>query len=271
MKILRAHLVVATIVLLYGCGEATAVLECAKPSSLEISNGINIGGELSVKKAQGAIDAKLGKELKAEFASADPNKWISIAATYQYQTCQLINSSGCDDLSKSQCLEKKKEILNDAFEKINMELKLEKEKLELFNNKVSSCIDEKSKDVMVKSFSHPGNVRCPGGGCFMKSGSCNKRETNVQYQAPSNYYISSYMLKQGGTDDGTTGPVEAQNDSTGRVVKITAYIACDPADHPGADGGWNNITLEGQITYNDPDAYINQVKGTCENEVRASI
>ncbi len=105
----------------------------------------------------------------------------------------------------------------------------------------------------------------------MQSGSCNKRETNVQYQAPSSYTISRYKLIQGGTNDGTTGPIKAEKDSRDKVIKISAYIACDPADHPGADGGWNNITLEGELTYTDPDDYINQVKGECENAVRATM
>ncbi|MCG8610821.1 MAG: hypothetical protein MI864_09835 [Pseudomonadales bacterium] len=271
MKHLKTALIVIFGCLLYGCGKATVVFECEKPTSLEVVKGIDIGGELSLKKAKGAITAKLGEQITAEFASADPNKWISIAKTYQYQTCQLISSSSCGDLSESECFDKKKRALDEAYDKINDELKSENEKLELFQKNVSACIKDKTDGVLERKFSQPGGVRCPGGGCFMQSGSCNKRETNVEYQAPSNYYISRYKLIQGGTNDGTTGPVKAVNDDSGQVIKISAYIACDPADRPGADGGWNNITLEGELTYSNPDSYINQVKGECENSVRASM
>ncbi|XOV87012.1 MAG: hypothetical protein ACFHX7_18890 [Pseudomonadota bacterium] len=256
---------------LYGCGEATVVFDCDKPTALEVVKGIDMGGELSLKQAQGAITARLGEQITAEFASADPNKRISIAKTYQYQTCQLINSSSCGDIPESECFDKKKEALDDAYNMINDELRSQEQKLELIQKNVSACIKDKTDGVLERKFSQTGSVRCPGGGCFMQSGSCNKRETNVEYQAPSNYYISRYNLVQGGTNDGTTGPVHAVSDDSGNVIKISAYIACDPEDRPGADGGWNNITLEGELTYSDPDTYISQVKGECENSVRASM
>lgn len=271
MNALKAISIAAMIFAITGCGEATVVLECEKPTKLEIVKGLDVGGEISVKKAKGAISAQLGKQITAEFASADPNRWISIAKTYQYQTCQLISSSRCGDLSESNCFDRKKGALDDAYDKINTQLNAEKEKQELFEKNVSACIKKKTDGDLVSSFTQPGGVRCPGGGCFLQSGSCNKRETNVEYQAPSNYHISRYSLIQGGTNDGTTGPVKAENDSAGRVIKISAYIACDPADRPGADGGWNNITLEGELTYIDPDSYISQVKGECENSVRATM
>lgn len=271
MRNLRIFLFMIMASNLGGCGEATVVLNCAKPKSLEVTKGLNIGGDLSAKDAKGAISAKLGADLRADFASADPNKWISIAATYQYQTCQFINSTRCGDLSESECFHKKTSALNQAFDKINAELNAEKRKLELFQKNVSTCIEERTKGILVKTFSQPGSVRCPGGGCFLQSGSCNKRETTVEYQAPTNYHISNYSVKQGGTNDGTTGPVHVEKDRGNRVVKISAYIACDPADYPGADGGWNNITLVGELSYINPDTLINESRGICENEARASL
>lgn len=257
--------------LITGCGEATVIIPCEKPLKLEIIKGFDVGGDISIKKASGAITAKLGSQVTAEFESTDPNRWISITKTYQYQTCQLINTLGCGDLSESECFDKKKRTLDEAYNKINAELKVKEERQELFEKKVSACIKQKTDSVLVKPFSHPGSVRCPGGGCPLKSGACNKRETLVQYRAPSNYYISSYSLVQGGTNDGTTGPVKAEKDSTERVIEISAYIACDPGDNVGADGGWNNIKLDGELTYNDPDEYIRKVKGECENSVHASM
>ncbi|MBK8507600.1 MAG: hypothetical protein IPL51_02855 [Candidatus Competibacteraceae bacterium] len=253
---------------LSGCGEATAVINCDKPTKIDIVTGITIGGNLSVKEVKGAIDITIGEGLKADFVSADPNNWLSIASTYQYQICQFLNSSSCSDLSKSQCLDMKFRIFNQAFDKINTELKAAQEKLILSNKKVSECVNKRTDGILVRTFSHPGNVRCPGGGCVLKSGSCNKRETTVQYVAPANYHISSYRLNQGGSNDGTTGPITAERDSSGRVVKISAYIACDPADFPGADGGWNNITLVGELSYANIDALITEARSLCENEVR---
>lgn len=95
MKLLRAFMIFGAAIYLIGCSEATVVLDCKEPQSLEVIPGLKLGGEISVKKAQGAIDASIGKELKANFASSDPDKWISIASTYQYQMCQFINSSSC--------------------------------------------------------------------------------------------------------------------------------------------------------------------------------
>jgi hypothetical protein len=125
-----SHAAVALLVCasyLSGCGEQ-AVLDCAKPTSIASTTGLKIGGDVSVKTAQGAISASLGKDLKADFAAADPNTWIAIATTYQYQTCQVLNSTSCSDLPKSACLQKKKEILNEAFDKINLQLKEERER-----------------------------------------------------------------------------------------------------------------------------------------------
>lgn len=251
------------------CREATVVFECAKPTKLEVVQGIDVGGDIAIKNAKTAINVKLGQVLKTEFVSADPDKWISIAGTYQYQICQLINNTRCGDLSELECLNMKKSALNEAFDKINAEFKAEKEKLEVSQKKVSACIEKRTKEVLVKSFSQPGGVRCPGGGCL--SGNCNRRETTVEYRVPTNYYISNYRIDQGGTNDGTTGPVNAESDSSNRVIKISAYIACDPADYPGADGGWNNITLSGELSYINPDALIAEIRGICENEAKASM
>lgn len=236
-RILKIVPIIVMIANLGACREATIVFDCAKPTKLEVVQGIDVGSDLSIKNAKTAINVKLGQVLKTEFVSADPNKLASIAETYQYQICQLINTTRCGDLSELECFNMKKNALNETFDKINAEFRAEKEKLELFQKKVSACIEKRTKEVLVKSFSQPGSVRCPGGGCVLQPSDCNKRETTVEYRAPTNYYISNYRIDQGGTNDGTTGPVNAENDSFNRVVKISAYIACDPADRPGADGG----------------------------------
>lgn len=70
-----------------------AVINCDEPTKIDIVTGWpRYGGNLSVKEVKGAIDiAIIGEGLKADFVSADPNNWLSIASTYQYQICQFLN------------------------------------------------------------------------------------------------------------------------------------------------------------------------------------
>jgi len=268
MRIIISSILFSTGILV-GCNEAEVVFECAQPQSIKVSEGLSLEGKLSVKNASGTLDANIGSELSAEFASADPNNWISIASNYQYQTCQFINSTSCDDLSKSECLEKKSELLESSYDKINNQLNAEKAKAEKFEQDVSACISERLAGVISKPFSHPGSVRCPGGGCFLESSSCNNRSLNVSYTAPTNYNISGYSLTRGSMNHGSAGGLSAAKDGSGRVVKLTAPIACSPPDRPGAPGGWSNITLKGTLNHNDPDTLNSQSRQACANEVRA--
>lgn len=163
-------LVLCASVLLSACSETTVVLECAKPTTLDSTVGLKLGGKVSVKQAQGSIDATIGKDLKADFAAADPNSWLSIAATYQYQTCQFLNSTSCDDLPRSECLQKKQDVLNRAFDKINAQLDEERKRQDAQKEKqaaarIDACVAEKvtSYEVEVKG-STEGGARAAGPG-----------------------------------------------------------------------------------------------------------
>ena len=54
-------------------------------------------------------------------------------------------------------------------------------------NGLVSCLREKIAKDSVRSFSIPGRARCPGGGCFFKPGSCNRRSITLRYEAVSGY------------------------------------------------------------------------------------
>ncbi len=170
MQISKLIVLLGAITYLIGCGETTVVLNCTKPQSLEVISGLKLGGEVSVKKAQGAIDASIGKELKADFDSSDPDKWISIASTYQYQMCKFINSSSCGDLNKDECLTKKQGMFNGTFDKINTELKSEKERraarvAEQLGIRVESCVASKVSEYQAhKKTSTEGGARAQGPG-----------------------------------------------------------------------------------------------------------
>lgn len=131
MKTIYSLVLLISVLYISGCkDEVIAVIDCAKPSKLETTTGLKASGNISIKKAQGELEANIGKAVTAEFTSADPDKWISIATTYQYQTCQFINSVDCGELSETDCLTKKQKILNDSFEKINTQLNEQEEKKE---------------------------------------------------------------------------------------------------------------------------------------------
>lgn len=155
---------------LSACGETKVVLECAKPTTLSSTVGAKLGGNVSVKQAQGSIDATIGKDLKADFAATDPNTWLSVASTYQYQTCQFLSSASCEDLPRSECLAKKQEVLNTAFDRINAQLNEERKRQDAQKEKqaaakVESCVAQKiaTYEVEMKG-SVEGGARAAGPG-----------------------------------------------------------------------------------------------------------
>ncbi|MET0008408.1 MAG: hypothetical protein ABW124_13030 [Candidatus Thiodiazotropha sp. 6PLUC9] len=148
MRTLIGILVIFSSISLFGCGEARVVLECVAPEIIVETDGIDISGGISIKKAKGDIGVQLGSKLTAEFAKADASSWNYIASTYQYQTCQVVNSTGCGDLSPSDCRSEKQQVLDSAFDKINREINASRERLEKANKQarqesIRACIADK--------------------------------------------------------------------------------------------------------------------------------
>lgn len=148
MKLLVGALVVFSSIHLVGCGEAKVVLDCVAPEKVVETDGLNISGGISIKQAKGDIGVQLGSKLTAEFAKADASSWNYIASTYQYQTCQVVNSTGCGDLSASDCRTEKQLVLDSAFDKINKEIKSSRDRLEQAKEQdrqasIKACVAEK--------------------------------------------------------------------------------------------------------------------------------
>lgn len=259
---------------LSACGEAKVVLKCVKPTILETIVGLKLGGNVSVKRAQGDLEATLGKDLKADFAAADPNSWMSIAAIYQYQTCQFLNSTSCDDLPKSECLSRKQEVLNKAFDKINEQLneineqlneerkRQEAEKAKQASVKVESCVAQKVAEYEVeKEGSSEGGARAAGPG--WKGG----RITDVQsvcYAAGAGQRIvsaSTTSLSCHGGRCSVTAP--AYEDGNRRVcVTTTAWSE----SNSGGGGGSAKYRLD--VVYKNVAApeMVNQFRAVCSTD-----
>lgn len=267
MKIQNYLSVLTTVFYLTGCGEATAVLDCAKPTALETTTGLKVSGDISVKKAQGAVEASIGKELSADFASADPDKWISIAATYQYQTCQFINSASCGELSKSECLTKKQGMFNDAFDKINEQLNAEKEKqaaekAKQVKIKIDSCVATKiATHETPKNTSTEGGARAAGPG--WKGGRITDTK-DVCHNVGANQKIISATTSSLSCHGGrcsVTAPA-FHNNNTRVCVTTTAW------SESKSYGGGGSAKYRLNVVYKDiatPDI-INTFTSTCTSE-----
>lgn len=131
---------------------------------------------------------------------------------------------------------------------------------------INSCIREKVSKDSVRPFSIPGRVRCPGGGCLFRSGSCNRRNTTLRYEAVSGYYIDDYEFVQGGTNHANTGHVRTEGNISGRTNKVSIELSCDPPDYPGAPGGWNEGELRGTIRFEDIESLGKRAQAECAAE-----
>lgn len=254
------------VVFLCAC-EGKAVLDCAAPTSIVIADGLKIGGNLSVKSARGVIDASLGRDLKADFAKSDPNSWISIAATYQYQICQSLNSTSCDDLPKSECLSKKKEILNEAFDKINLQLKEERERQDAAKAKqatlrIDSCIAK-----MVSDYESDKKASTEGGARAAAPGFAGGRNTDIRdvcYAAGPNQRIVSATtasLSCHGGRCSVTAPV-IEDDYKKVCVRTTAW------SESKSYGGGGSAKYRLDIVYKNvatPEV-VNQMRAVCGSE-----
>lgn len=158
MQIVRLIAITVITGLLIACGETQVVIPCVAPTKLSETSGLKLGGNLSVKEAKGAIDSAIGREVRAEFASTDPNTWQALASSYQYQTCQFLNSTSCSDLPKSQCQEQKLRLLNESFEKINQEIRLERERRQAAEDKARSERQEQERKDAEKKAADAANA-----------------------------------------------------------------------------------------------------------------
>lgn len=133
---------------------------------------------------------------------------------------------------------------------------------------VRSCVaDRVTQANFTQPFSAPGGVRCPGGGCLFKSGSCNRREGWVSYVAPGGYFIENYELTPGDMNGGSVGNTEVhQRDQQNRTTGVRAFLLCDPRDDPGAPGGWANATITGTIRLADEPGRREEFQLACVAE-----
>jgi hypothetical protein len=133
---------------------------------------------------------------------------------------------------------------------------------------VRACVEaEEAKISFTQSYIQPGSVRCPGGGCFLQSGSCNRREVWVSYTAPGAYFIESYELVKGDMNHGNVGNLEVTSrDNEKRATSVRAFLWCDPADRAGAGGGWANASLRGTIRLQDETMPREEVATACRGK-----
>lgn len=115
-------------------------------------------------------------------------------------------------------------------------------------------------------------VRCPGGGCFLQSSSCNRREGVVSFTAPGDYFIENYEIDRGAMNEGNVSGLEVyQRDAENRATAVRAKIWCDPPDRPGANGGWANASIQGVIRLRDETAARQEVASFCEKQYQEPI
>ena len=135
-------------------------------------------------------------------------------------------------------------------------------------SQVDQCV---SDSVAKANFSQPftskeQGVRCPGGGCPLKPGSCNRREGMLSYSAPGDYFIESYQLKRGHMNHGDVNGLKVnQRDGENRAIAVEAIIWCDPPDFIGAAGGWANASVEGVIRLRNENTVRENLISSCEN------
>ena len=122
-------------------------------------------------------------------------------------------------------------------------------------DQILRCAEEAVRRRVTLNFKQFARARCPGGGCFLQSSSCNKRTTNLTYVAPSGYEIESYSFIQGPNQFGTSGDLQVERNA-GRIKRISIRLECHPPDYLGAPGGWNEGRLSGTLRYID----INKLK-----------
>lgn len=135
--------------------------------------------------------------------------------------------------------------------------------------RMDQCISEGIQSAsLTQSFrSQVQGVRCPGGGCFLESSSCNRREGVVSYTAPGDYFIANYEIVRGAMNEGNVSGLEVyERDPENRATAVRAAIWCDPPDRPGANGGWANASIEGVLRLRDETGARQAVVSSCETQ-----
>ena len=134
---------------------------------------------------------------------------------------------------------------------------------EAMSVEISACVAEAFEKRRSSTFRVNGSARCPGGGCFLKSSSCNRRESLLRYSADPGYEIRNYRFVSESENDAVNGPLTTKADGAA-IVSIEKALICDPADRAGADGGWSSGYLEGEIFHRDLAALKEQIIIECK-------
>lgn len=146
------------------------VIQCQPPTDIKVTSSLKASADLSLTEAIGSIDTHIGSDLEANFASADPNSWLSVIKTYQWETCQFINASRCGEQSEEACRAAKQKMRDDAFAKILAIYSKQQERLGAEREKQRQArIDACSAAKVVeheapKSMNITGGARAPGPG-----------------------------------------------------------------------------------------------------------
>jgi len=97
----------------------------------------------------------------------------------------------------------------DAREKDKERVQIEnyQKQLAQHQEQIAVCISTSEANIEFSQLFDTGaqGVRCPGGGCFLQSSSCNFRESWVSYSASGDYFVESYELVPGETHHGNIG------------------------------------------------------------------
>lgn len=268
MKKIHSLLLILSVFYLTGCKDKVrAVIYCEKPSKLETLTGLKTSGKFSIKTVQGELEANIGEEVTAEFTSADPDKWISIAKTYQYQTCQFINSVGCEELSQTECLTIKKQMFDDAFDKINRLLKEQTNKQDAERKKqvkikIDACVAQKVLEYeAINNASSEGGARAasPGiGGDVITDEQelCHSVGENQKITSASTSSISCH-----GNRCSVTAPVFTQNNA-----KVCVTTKAWSENRPFGAGGSGKYRLSVQYKNIATQSVINSFTITCTSE-----
>lgn len=134
---------------------------------------------------------------------------------------------------------------------------------EEISGEISACVAEAFEKRRSSTFRVDGSVRCPGGGCFLQSSSCNRRESLLRYTADPGYEIRNYRFVSESANDANNGPLTTKADGNS-IVSIEKALICDPADRAGADGGWSSGYLEGEAFHSDLTALKEQIITECK-------
>lgn len=129
--------------------------------------------------------------------------------------------------------------------------------------KIRACVSEEIEIRRRKPFKVEGGARCPGGGCFGQSSSCNYRHVDLEYSARPYYEIDIYRFVSTGANDAQNGPLRVFQEDN-KILGVKKKLACHPSTRIGADGGWSRGFIEGFEIHSDLLELKAAVKKDCE-------